>query len=212
MKVENERETFGKCPDPQCGGEILEGEKSFYCSNSKKAADGGKDCKVHIAKHVMGVVFDKQKVRELFAKKETPYFEGVDKLGRKQTFKMSYSEETKEIAPEFKNSEEPQKPLGKCPKCGKDVFIGPKAYFCVGRKDNTCDFIMYRQTAGANFTPEMVSDLLTGKTLDNVVCFTKEGEEYQAGFRLDKEKDTLMKINYGGKKKKEEKESADVEE
>jgi len=187
MKVVTRVKSFGKCP--ACGGDIVEGEKNFYCLNSKKVENGGKGCKVHIAKLIMGNVFDGDKVRDLFASKklETPILEGVNSKGNGTKFRMVYDEDLKEIVPSYEDSGEKQEPLGECPKCGKNVYIGKKSFFCEGVKDQSCDFLFYRKTAGAEFTKENAEDLLAGKEIENVVCFNKDGKEYTCNFKLEGE-------------------------
>jgi DNA topoisomerase-3 len=188
-----ERETFGKCP--ACGGDIYEGENSYYCSNYKE-----KDCKVHLNKLIMGNNFEKENAREFFVKLETPFMKGVTKEGNEVEFQLKYSEEKKDVAPVYKGD----KPaFGKCPVCGRDIFSGAKSYFCSGyREEPKCGFSLWKETEGARFTPEMIKRLLDKEILNDVPCFTKSGEEYKAGFKLN-QKDELVKIEYGGGKKRE---------
>jgi DNA topoisomerase-3 len=184
----HENETFGKCP--ACGGDIYEGEKSYYCSNYKD-----KECKVHLPKLFMGHEFDKAKAREFFTKPETPFMEGIRKDGEKAEFRFVYSEKDRDVVPEFRKNDAG---LGKCPKCGKQIYSGPKNYFCAGYKDEIkCNFFLWKETEGATFTPGMITELLAGATLNDVPCFTKEGKEYKSGFRL-REDGELIKIVYGG--------------
>jgi hypothetical protein len=128
--VQSERETFGKCPDPDCGGDIIEGEKSFYCTNYKKVEDGGKECKVHIPKLVMGNEFDKESVTLFFKNLETAEYQGVTKNGDKTVFKMVYDKEKKEVVPYYPGKEV----IGVCPKCKKDVYEGKMNYYCEGKR------------------------------------------------------------------------------
>jgi DNA topoisomerase-3 len=188
----HERESFGKCP--ACGGDIYEGENSYYCSNYKD-----KECKVHLNKLIMGNTFDKEKAREFFKTLETPVMKGMTKDGNEVEFQMVYDEAKKDTAPVYKGN---QVPLGKCPVCGRDIFVGSKSYFCSGYKDdaNKCGFILWKETEGAQFSPDMIKRLLNNETLSNVPCFTKTGEEYAAGFRLNKSGE-LVKIEYGGGRK-----------
>jgi DNA topoisomerase-3 len=195
MGVVKERESFGKCP--LCGGNIVEGEKSFYCGNWNKD-DEENSCKIHLPKLIMGRSFDKSEARQFFSERKSPVLKGIKKDGNEVEFCMEYDEEKKEIVPKFVKNEK-QESLGKCPKCGKDIFIGSKAYFCSGYKDeDKCDFVIWKEMEGAKFTPEMIKELLDGKTLDDVVCFTKEGKEYKSGFKLNGE--DLVKIAYHSKK------------
>jgi len=195
MATIHERETFGKCA--ACGGDILEGEKSFYCSNYKKEESGGKDCKVHLPKLIMGQTFNKVRALEFFIKGESDVLEGMTKEGNSVKFKMIYDGDKRDVVAEFQNSGQ-QSALGKCPKCGKDVYTGSKGYFCSGYKDEPpCSFILWKEGEGAKFSPDMAKRLLAGEELENVPCFTKEGKEYKAGFRVNADGD-LVKKSYGG--------------
>jgi hypothetical protein len=64
----------------------------------------------------------------------------------------------------------------------------------------TCNFSIFKKTDGAEFNNEMMARMLNGEILKNIPCFTKEGEEYLAGFRIN-ENGELVKISYHGGKK-----------
>ncbi|MFD1674308.1 hypothetical protein [Alicyclobacillus fodiniaquatilis] len=38
--------------------------------------------------------------------------------------------------------------IGKCPVCGKPVYESPKSFSCVGWKDKSCDFTIWKQVSG----------------------------------------------------------------
>jgi len=196
MGVVKERETFGKCP--ACGGDVLEGEKSFYCSNYKEETGG---CKVHVPKLIMGTTFGKQEVEAIVKSGESNLRQGMTKDGNEVEFQIVYDEEKKDFVPRFKGD---QVPIGVCPKCGKPVFVGSKSYFCSGYKDEPkCTFSVWKETEGTKFSSEDVRRMLAGETLADVSCFTKEGKEYKCGFRIDKDTGDIVKISYGGTKKEE---------
>jgi DNA topoisomerase-3 len=194
MTVEKERETFGKCP--KCGGDMYEGEKSYYCSNYKKE---GVECKVHLAKKIMGNEFDKKAAREFFRTGETELLKGITKDGNEVEFRLVYDEKQEDITPVYEGS---NLAVGKCPACGREVFAGKMSYFCVGYRDEQCTWSLWKKTVGTTIDFDMAKRLLNKETLENIPFFTKEGKEYLAGLKL-KDDGTLVKIEYGGTKKAE---------
>jgi hypothetical protein len=194
MSVVREKETFGVCPS--CGGSIFEGEKSFYCVNWKE-----KGCKVYLPKLIMGRSFGKDEARSFFKNKKCKMSKGILKEGEEVEFYMEYEEDEKKVVIRYGGGEN-QKSLGKCPKCGKNVYVGKKCYYCEGYKDNPkCEFKLWKETEGAVFTAEMVKEMLAGNKLEKVKCFTIDQKEYEAGFRVNEEGD-LVKTFYGGRKLK----------
>lgn len=192
MAAEVEREVIGICP--ACGGRMLEGEKSFYCENYKE--EKGK-CEQKVFKHVLGVDINKEKAKELFAKGQIGFFDGTNKDGEPVSFGIKILE--KEIKIAYSDS---KKPTGKCPKCGKPIYVNSKSYYCSGYNDTVapCDFSLWKLDSGVHFTEDMIVKLIAGTTLDNVECETVDKEKYLSGFKLN-EQYKLVKIQYGGQKK-----------
>ena len=204
MATVRERETFGKCPSKGCGGDIVEGEKNYFCTNYKNEENGGKGCKVTLPKLIMGHAFPKKEARDFFeGELKTATFEGFRGDGNEVKFFMEYDPEIKEVKVRFINDGDSggQTPAGKCPNCGKNVFESKKNFFCEGYKDDPkCDFVIYKEAFGVKFTKQMVSQLLGREQIDDVSCFTKEGKEYKAGFKINDEGD-FVQISYGGGKR-----------
>jgi DNA topoisomerase-3 len=194
MTVETERETLGKCP--KCGGDMYEGQNSYYCSNYNKE---GEKCKVHLAKKILGNTFDKKAAMELFRTGETGLLKGITKEGNTVEFRLVYDKKQEDIIPVYEGD---MPAVGKCPVCGRDVFTGKKSYFCSGYKDeeNPCTWSLWKNTVGTDIDFDMAKRLLNREILENVAFFTKEGKEYAGGLKL-KDDGTLVKIEYGGTKK-----------
>ena len=87
--------------------------------------------------------------------------------------------------------------LGECPKCGKGVIADKRNYHCEDAPK--CKFAIAKSTDGAKFDEDMIKKLLNGEKLGDVSCFTSDGVEYKAGFRID-EKGNFGKLFYGAKR------------
>lgn len=95
-----------------------------------------------------------------------------------------------------------EKPIvGKCPRCGENVFEGKKNYYCSNRD---CAFVMWKndrffEERKVKFTPKIAAELLedgkakvkklyshkTGKTYDGTVLLSDTGGKY-VNYRMEK--------------------------
>lgn len=102
MAAVNERGVYGKCP--LYDGDIYAGDKNWYSSNFD-----AKKFRARLPKRIIGVQVRNPEARNFFGGKlETQDMGGVKKDGNKVKFKLAYDDET------------------------KNVFVGPKSYFCSG--------------------------------------------------------------------------------
>ena len=93
--------------------------------------------------------------------------------------------------------------IGKCPRCGADIYEGRKNYYCANRD---CAFTMWKndrffEERGKAFTPKIAAALLkdgkakvkglrsmkTGKTYDGTVLLCDTGEKY-VNYRIEQRK------------------------
>ena len=71
--------------------------------------------------------------------------------------------------------------IGKCPLCSRRIFEGPKSFFCEHiNKEPKCNFIIYKNTFGANLTVKDVEIILQGKETGIKTCKGKSGKSYKA--------------------------------
>lgn len=84
-----------------------------------------------------------------------------------------------------------KRPVGKCPRCGRDVMEGMKGFGCVGYKDkqNPCSFVLWKsnrllETGHKSITAAMVEKLLKGEWITVSGLKSKAGKPYAAAFRL----------------------------
>jgi len=160
-----------KTPCPKCGGEIHEKYKHFQCINEK--------CDFSMWKTLCGRMFEIEEVEQLITEKQ---------VGPLQNFRSKKGfpfaavlKLTPEFKLEFDFGNEQQKdgeaaapvdftgkePLGKCPKCGAQVYDAGMNYICekATGPDKTCTFRTGKIILQQEISPEQVKKLLAnGKT------------------------------------------------
>ena len=156
LKYENpkakQREILGTCP--RCGKNIFEGEKNFYC-------EAGKDgCGFTVWKNDKFIEdsISADNMKNLLAGKT------VRLRARSKDGKLYTSEYVLEDTGKYVNLKRVQTEkisLGKCPKCGGDVYDGEKNFYC----SNKCGFVIWKEDKfnAMTITAANVKDVLEGK-------------------------------------------------
>jgi DNA topoisomerase III len=162
---------YGKLnvPCPKCGGEILENYKKFQCQK----------CDFSLWKIVAGRQLEIPEVEELISKGTVGPLQG---FRSKQGFPFAaIIKMGAEFKPEFDFGNDQNKdgeanapvdftgkePLGKCPKCGGNVFDAGMNYLCekATGPDKTCTFRSGKIILQQTIEPAQITKLLaTGKT------------------------------------------------
>jgi len=169
-------------PCPKCGGVIKENYKKFQCQN----------CDFALWKIASGRQFEISEIEELISKGVVGPLQGFrSKMGRPFAGLIRM---TPEFKPEFDfgqgNGEgaapvdfSGQEPLGKCPKCGAQIFENGPSFVCekaVGPV-RTCDFrsggVILQQMVDRN---QMKKLLATGKTDLLPKFISKKGRPFAA--------------------------------
>lgn len=96
------------------------------------------------------------------------------------------------------------KPVGKCPRCGRDVIEGRKGFGCVGYKDkeNPCSFTIWKSnallaTGHKTVTAAMAAKLLKGERITVSGLVSKSGKPYAAAFTLkDDGRNTGLEMSF----------------
>ena len=71
--------------------------------------------------------------------------------------------------------------IGKCPICGKDIIENSKAFGCVGYKDKSCNFTIWKTIAGKKISKSNVKELLTKGVTKKIDGFSsKAGKKFSA--------------------------------
>lgn len=148
----NQREAVGVCP--RCGKNIIEGEKNFFCESGK---DG---CGFAVWKKDKFIedTITADHLKNLLSGKPV-------KLRAKSKYGKIYSSEYAiEDTGKYVNLKRVQTEkisLGKCPKCGGDVYESDKNFYC----SNKCGFAIWKEDKfnKISITAANVKDVLEGK-------------------------------------------------
>ncbi len=157
-----------KVPCPKCGGEIHERYKQFQCDK----------CDFAFWKTLCSRMFEIEEVEKIitdkvigplqgFRSKQGFPFAAVLKMNAENKVEFDFGNGTKDgeaAAPiDFTGKE----PLGKCPKCGANVYDAGMNYVCEKQAgaEKTCDFRTGKIILQQEISPEQVQKMLaTGKT------------------------------------------------
>ncbi len=176
-----------KTPCPKCGGEIHERYKQFQCVK----------CDFAMWKTLCSRMFEIEEVETLIKEKQIGPLQGFrSKMGRpfaavlklNGEFKMEFDfgqeqqgENGEAAAPvDFSGKE----PLGKCPKCGAQVFDAGMNYICekATGANKTCTFRTGKIILQQEISPEQVKKLLAEGKTDLLKGFVskKTGRKFEA--------------------------------
>lgn len=163
---------LGTCP--RCGGTVSKGRSSAFCSSG---------CGF-IIKSALGRELDDSQISRLLAGQSVRLTGLVSKDGEKYNADIrmgplkEFSAEGRDgrprtlFSPDF---EFVRVPLGKCPVCGADVFMGKNSAFCSA----DCGFRM-RSAFGKDLSESQIKALLAGKPVKLTGLVSKDGEKYDA--------------------------------
>ncbi len=157
-------------PCPKCGGEVHEKYKKFQCMNPS--------CDFAFWKIMGGRQIEPAEADTLIRQREVGPLEGFrSKMGRPFSASLKLNDDNEVVfdfgnadggddgeAPDFSGREA----LGKCPKCGGNVYEHGNAYVCekaVG-PDKTCDFRSGRTILMRPVEPEQMRKLLANRKTD----------------------------------------------
>ena len=193
------KEPVGKCP--KCGANVFENGMNYIC---EKATGPNRTCDFKTGAIILQQPIDKRQVAKLLSEGKTDLLKGFvsNKTGRKfEAFlvvkdgKVSFEfaprvrkfpERSKEPPPKIDFTGKPS--LGKCPKCGGNIYEGPDAYLCENsqRETKRCTFKLEKVKTGRPIDVEQLQKLLKeGKTdlLDNFI--SRAGKPFSAYLVLE---------------------------
>ncbi len=156
-----------KTPCPKCGGEIHEQYKQFQCVK----------CDFAVWKTLCSRMFEPEEVEELITKKQVGPLQGfrskqgfpfaaVLKMNGEHKIEFDFGngqgKDGEAAAPvDFTGKE----PLGKCPKCGANVFDTGMNYVCEKQPANGCTFRTGKIILQQEIAPDQIRKLLAeGRT------------------------------------------------
>jgi DNA topoisomerase-3 len=194
------KEPLGQCP--RCGARVFENGMNYTC---EKATGPERTCDFKTGAVILQQPIEKAQVAKLLAEGKTDLLKGFvsNKTGRKfEAFlvlkdgKVGFEFAPRERKyPAKKKAGEPaekldftgQEPLGKCPKCGGNVFEGPTHYLCERSQADTkrCTFKTGKVVLQQPIDREQVKKLLaTGKTDVLEKFISKAGKPFPAFLKL----------------------------
>lgn len=165
-------EKIGVCP--KCGGDLIKGPRSFFCSNYKEGCkvggfsnqSGAEITTDEFLRMLDGEIFNKE-----FTYKGKSWHQNIG-LNEEGTIKPINEEDETDMT---------------CPACGKAIVETKRAYMCVGNKDKSCGVGISKSINGVDITHDMAHDLFTnGKTNKISGFISKAGNPYLAVFEVDK--------------------------
>ena len=183
-----EKEVIGKCP--RCGKNVIEGKTNFYCESGK---DG---CGFTIWKKnkYPEAEIDSKTAKKFLAEGKAE-LNTVNKEGKPYTGTFEMVDDGKYV--NFNYCKQECTAIGKCPKCGKNIYEYPKSYSC---EDRDCGFVVWKSINGKTISETQAKKLIeTGKT-DLIKGFKKRNSEdkfdaflaikldYSVGFEFPKKK------------------------
>ena len=147
------RESIGVCP--RCGKQIFEGKSNFYCESGKDGCGFvvWKENKFYFTKVTA------EAMKKLLDGKSIP-LKAKSRDG--ETYTADYQlDDTGEYV-NFKRLKTEKKAVGKCPRCGKQIFEGKSNFYCESGKDG-CGFTLWKEDKfnGVTVTAKNAAELLS---------------------------------------------------
>ena len=188
-----------KNPCPKCGGEIVENYRRFACTQ----------CDFSLPKHPGGRTFEVSEIETLLKDGEIGPLDGfISKMGRPFSSKLRLTEDFKlefDFGNEDKDSSETMDistltVVGKCPKCGSNVYDSPKGYVCEKTLQKQCDFrvgkTILQQPISAEEVAKILSegrsselnDFVSNRTKRKFSAFLVLGKDGSVGFEFSQQK------------------------
>ncbi len=151
------RNPVGICP--RCGKNVFEGKQNYYCESGKD------ECGFTIWKEpkYFNDKITPEKAAKLI-KGEAVSLKATDKEGTEYTADYII-EDTGEYV-NLKRIKSEKNSLGKCPRCGKNIFEGKRNFYCESGKDG-CGFAVWKEDKynGITVTSANMTTFLDGKPI-----------------------------------------------
>lgn len=164
----NTKKVIGKCPF--CGGNMVLGEKSVFCSNWKE-----KECKCGFSKTILGTKLTDNDINKLLSGKTITKTLKKDDKSWKQKLELNADYKLEFIKEENILDAE-------CPFCGGSVKFTDNYFLCecYKKEPNNCSFIIKKEFFGANITNANMEKLLNGGRVKKKLTSPKTGKEFEA--------------------------------
>lgn len=82
-----------------------------------------------------------------------------------------------------------------CPKCHKKIIIGKDYYFCQGRKDGDCDFVLKKVINTAKITEADIKNICNGKATRELSMYSEaKAKKYKTALKFDNEQNKVVMV------------------
>ncbi len=195
------KEPLGKCP--KCGARVFDGGMNYVCENQAAAA---RTCDFRTGKIILQQPIEPAQITKLLAEGKTDLLKNFVSNRTKRKFEaflaLKDGDVKFEFAPREKKARAPkstepqpkidftgQTPIGRCPKCGSQVFEGPRSYLCEKSQLETkpCKFSVGKTILEQAVERDQMKKLLAGEKTDLLGKFisAKTGKPFAAYLVLD---------------------------
>lgn len=196
---------LGKCP--LCQARVFDAGNAYTC---EKAVGPEKSCKFRCAKMILQQAIEPRQMSKLLAEGRTDLLTDFVSKRNGRKFEAFLVLKDGKVGFEFKPRDPKrgagrkgrvakeaaapidftgQTPLGKCPKCGGQVFEGPESYVCERSQENVkrCTFRTGKTVLQQVIDREQITKLLEEGRTDLLEHFvSKHGKEFPARLVVDK--------------------------
>lgn len=165
---------------PLCGKPITVNSRSWSCSGWKEG------CGFVLWDTVFGKKLSDRDKELLITKKKTNLIKGfIRKDGTKYDATLALDENGKVGFYNDPSKKQEVDMFLRCPKCGKPILKGPKAWSCSGWKEG-CEFVIWNTIMGKTLTEKNKEDLIKkGETSEIKGFIKKDGGTFSAKLKLD---------------------------
>jgi DNA topoisomerase-3 len=195
------REPLGKCPN--CPGRVFENGMNYVC---EKSTGPNKTCEFRTGAIILQQAVAPEQVKKLLATGKTDLLKGFVSKKTNRKFEAFLVVKAGKVSFEFAPRKGPagkggakkepaakldftgQAPIGKCPKCGGNLFEGPESYLCERSQAETkrCTFKVGKTICEQAIDRAQLAKLLAEKKSDLLKGFiSKAGRPFPAYLILD---------------------------
>ncbi len=182
---------LGKCPE--CGSDIKESDKVFFCTGYKK-----NDCKFAIWKNdkflnKFGVKVNKSFVKKVLSDKDILIKGLKNKEGKKFDALLTFEKNDKGYYNFGFSFDFEREVIGKCPECISNVFEGDNNFYCSNKE---CKFVLFKNDKFLERYKKKLTKTMAKNLLKNVDSSFKVKGFYSV--KKDKKFDANIKLKKNG--------------
>ena len=159
------KEGIGKCP--RCGRNVVEGKLNYYCESGADGCGFAIWKKLRIPEAKVDLKTAKKFLDDGKAELST-----VNKEGKPYTGMFQMTDDGEYV--NFRYCKDESTAIGKCPKCGKNVFEYTKSYSC---EDRDCHFVIWKNINEKNISKKYAEQLIEKGKTELIKGFVKRNSD-----------------------------------